>query len=398
MTLLSVDTATPVAPATPVAAHPGADFAAFREAFPILRRQVQLSSCSQSALSIPVRQAVADYLDGWQHRGMDWGGWMQGVARAKAAFARRIGARPQDIAVMGSVSDLVSSIASALDFPVGRERVLMAESDFPSVGHVWAAQRRRGAELQLLPVDDSGWIAPERWAAALDARCAVLCVSHVGYAHGARQDLRGLSALARAQDALFLVDAYQSAGALDIDVARDGIDALVCGAQKFLLGTPGIAFAYVSPRWAARLQPAVTGWFGRVDPFAFDIRGLDWAEGAARLDTGTPAMLNAAAAAAGLELLQTLEPVAVEQRLLQLSAIGRQEAARLGLQVAGPAQPGRHGSTLPVRVAGAARLERALAERGVIVSARGDVLRVAPHAYTTDDELVGALRLLATLV
>jgi selenocysteine lyase/cysteine desulfurase len=93
--------------------HP---FSSYRPLFPILENAAQLSSCSQSALSVPVRSAINDYLDVWLRRGADWGYWMEQVALARAEFARMIHADVDDVAVLGSVSDAASSIASALRF------------------------------------------------------------------------------------------------------------------------------------------------------------------------------------------------------------------------------------------------------------------------------------------
>src|SRR5690606_31070668 len=100
--------------------HP---FTSYRRLFPILQRAAQLSSCSQSALSRPVRDAALDYLESWETRGADWGYWMQRVDAARAEFAKLINARMQDVAILGSVSDTASAIASALQFTEPRRDI-----------------------------------------------------------------------------------------------------------------------------------------------------------------------------------------------------------------------------------------------------------------------------------
>lgn len=366
-----------------------------RELFPLLASKAQLSSCSQSALSLPVTQAIQDYLASWQDKGMDWIGWMEAVNEAKAAFARLINAHPDEVAVMSSVSDAASSIGSALNFVPEKNGIVVGEIDFPSVGHVWLAHQRKGAQVRFVEADEGHCISLDTYARHIDARTALVSVSHVSYYNGFVQDIAGIAALAHAQEALVFVDAYQSAGALRIDVARDGIDILASGAQKFLLGCPGIAFLYVRKAVAQKLFPSNTGWFGRVNPFALDIRCLDFAEGASRFSTGTPPMINAFAARAALNLIHSLDIDGIEAYLRHLSDIALAESKRLGLKIASPSDTARKASTTAILVGNPAAAERELAARGYVVSARNDVIRIAPHFYSTEAEVVGALRALA---
>ena len=134
-------------------------FEAQRALFPILQKKAQLSSCSQSALSIPVTDALARYMTSWSEQGMDWGGWAVVLDQAKAEFARLIHADAADIAVMSCVSDLASSIGNCLSFDSQRDGIVLGEIDFPSVGHVWLAQQARGAVVQFAQPNAGGEIA-----------------------------------------------------------------------------------------------------------------------------------------------------------------------------------------------------------------------------------------------
>jgi selenocysteine lyase/cysteine desulfurase len=377
--------------------HP---FAHTRAAFPILASKAQLSSCSQSAMSSPVAAALQEYVGLWRDEGMAWGPWMGAVEAAKGEFARLIGARPEDVAVCASVSDAASSIASALDFAGGRRGIVVGANEFPSVGHVWLAQERRGAKVTFAQADEQGWISQDSYEAAIRraGECALVSVSHAAFYNGALQDIAGITRIARVHGAITFIDAYQSAGALCLDVERDGIDMLASGVQKFLLGCPGIAFLYVRPGLAQQLTPSNTGWFGRVNPFAFDIQALDFPPNAGRFNTGTPPMINAYAAAAALRFMARLDRVAVEDYLRHLSGIAVAEAQRLGFAVASPLDPARRAVTTAIRVRDAAAIERQMASAGYIVSARNDVIRIAPHFYNTEAEVVGALRTLARML
>ena len=116
-------------------------FESQRALFPILARKAQLSSCSQSALSTPVTDAIASYMASWSEKGMDWGGWAGVLDQAKAGFPRLIGADADDVAAMSCVSDLASSVDNCLAFDAGRNGIVLDEVDFPSLGHAWLAQQ-----------------------------------------------------------------------------------------------------------------------------------------------------------------------------------------------------------------------------------------------------------------
>jgi selenocysteine lyase/cysteine desulfurase len=375
--------------------HP---FSSYRKLFPILDNAVQLSSCSQSALSLPVRRAIDDYLDVWTRRGADWGFWMEQVALARAEFARMIHADAGDIAVLGSVSDAASSIASALRFAdTDRREIVTTTLDFPSICHVWLAQQPRGAQVRFIPAQAGSTDTTGQIIGAIDAQTALVSVSQACFYDGQIVDIAATGRAARQRGAIQFVDAYQSAGALAIDVREQDVDILATGAQKYLLGIPGIAFLYVRPELAQRLTPTVTGWFGRVNPFEFDPAKLDFAAGAARFNTGTPPMMCASVARASMSLLNEIGIPAIEAYLGQLSAVALEEAARLGLAVASPTVLSAKGANTAIRIPNAAQVEAQMLQAGYVVSARNDVIRIAPHFYNTADDVTGALRELARL-
>lgn len=374
--------------------HP---FAAQRALFPSLDTLRQLSSCSQSALALPVRRAAIDYLDSLTERGMDWGLWMGKVAAAKAEFARLINADADEIAVCASVTDAAASIASALDFSGARRAVVLGELDFPSLGQLWRAQQRRGASIRLVPTQPLQDNSPA-YRAAIDERTLLVNLSAVSYYNGLRLDVKRITEHAHRQGALVFVDAYQAAGSEVIDVRASGVDMLASGVQKYLLGVPGIAFLYVRRELAQRLEPTFTGWFGRANPFDFDLRQLSYAPNAARFDVGTPPMMAAFIAEAALKLVNDTGPAAIQSWQAQLSQTVIDQARQYGLELASPSDPALKAANTAIRVTDAAGLERRLAEAGYIVSARNDVIRIAPHFYNTQQEVCDAVRLLAELV
>jgi selenocysteine lyase/cysteine desulfurase len=140
--------------ATATKPHPGYDIDAWRAGIPLLASVIPMNGCSQAPQTDRTRAAAERYLESWNRRGMDWEEWMAEVNLARTAFARLINASPDEIAVFASVSDATSALASALEFAGHRRRIVVSEAEFPTIGHVWLAQQRRGARVSWVPLRD----------------------------------------------------------------------------------------------------------------------------------------------------------------------------------------------------------------------------------------------------
>jgi selenocysteine lyase/cysteine desulfurase len=325
---------------------------------------------------------------------MDWDAWMEEVGQAKAAFATLIGARPADIAVFSSVSEATSAVASALEFSGKRSKVVVSEAEFPTVAHVWLAQQRRGACISWAPVHD-GIIDPATYDTLVDDRTLLVSSCHGYFMNGFVQDVARVAARARDAGAFSFVDAYQTVGTMPIDVRALGVDFLAAGNLKFLMGIPGIAFLYVRPELTTTLEPTLTGWFGRSNPFAFDNKTLDWSPTASRFDTGTPPLINAYVARAGMEIITDVGPANIRSWLEILARRLIDGGRARGLTLHGTDDVARKTPSTAFVVHDSHRIEAAMRARGVLPSARGPVIRLAPHFYNTIDDVDRALDLLA---
>ena len=145
--------------------------------------------------------------------------------------------------------------------------------------------------MTWVPVD-GGAIAPAEYDARVGADTLLVSACHGYYLNGVTQDIGRLATLCHEQGAMLYVDAYQTLGAVPVDVTALGVDFLASGNLKYLMGIPGVAFLYVRRELIERLHPFVTGWFGRDNPFAFQVNALDWSSTASRFDTGTPPVIR----------------------------------------------------------------------------------------------------------
>jgi selenocysteine lyase/cysteine desulfurase len=377
--------------------RPEYDLDAWRRRIPLLASCIPMNNCSQAPQTDATRAAAERYLDSWNQSGMDWDAWMAEVALAKNAFAKLIGAAPSDVAVFGSVSAAASAVASALDLDGGRKRVVVSGMEFPGVAHVWLAQGRRGAQVCRVPVHDDG-IDADAYDSLIDERTALVSACHGWYVNGFVQDVARIAARARAAGALSFVDAYQTLGAVPVDVGDLGVDFLAAGTLKFLMGVSGIAFLYVRPEIVETLRPMVTGWFGRSNPFAFDAQTLDWSPDASRFDAGTPPVLNAYIARAGMEVIADVNPASIRAWHEVLAARLIDGGRARGLTLHGPDDVRQKTATTAFVVPDSHAVEAAMRARGVLPSARGPVIRLAPHFYNTLDDVDCALDTLADVV
>jgi len=374
--------------------RPEYDIAAWRRRIPLLASCIPMNNCSQAPQTDVTRAAASRYLDSWNASGMDWDEWMSETARAKAEFATLIGATAADIAVFSSVSEATSAVASALDFGGARRTLVVSEAEFPTVAHVWLAQERRGARVSWAAVRD-GVIDAAVYDSLIDDSTALVSSCHGYFMNGFLQDVARIAARARDAGALSFVDAYQTLGTIPINVRALGVDFLAAGNLKFLMGIPGIAFLYVRPEIVASLEPTVTGWFGRTDPFAFNNKGLDWAPTASRFDTGTPPVINAYVARAGMAIVNEVGPQRIRSWLEILGQRLIDGGRARGLALHGTGDMTGKTSTTAFVVRDSHAVEAAMRARGVLPAARGSVIRLAPHFYNTIEDVDRALDLLA---
>lgn len=356
---------------------------AIRSRFPIFKHKIYLNSCSQGALSDSVDAALRQYMATWHEGGSPWDLWVEKYEAVRAQFARFIGAEASEVAVIPSASAGMNSIASAFDF-TQRRKVVMGEFEFPTMGHVWLAQKRRGAQIEFIAARE-GRLPAESYARAIDDQTAVVPLTHICFMNGFRSDVAEITRLAHAQGALVFMDDYQDCGTRPVNVKSLDVDFYVSGTLKYLLASSGVAFLYVRKNLIRSLIPTISGWFAQAQPFAFDVKHLDLAEDARRFEAGTPPIPNIYAAGAGIALLQEIGLENVSQQVRTLTQALIQGARGLGIRVKTPLD-----SVGPLVVLQSSNVDAAiakLAELNIVVSGRHDGLRISFHVHNTLDDV-----------
>lgn len=360
---------------------------ALRSRFPILAQKTYLYSCSQGALSDAVESGFRAYTESWRTSSAPWNDWMEVYEAMRAEFAHFIHADPDEIAILPSVSAGINAIASAIQFD-RRAKVVMGEYEFPTMGHIWLAQRSRGAQIQFLE-GSNDTIPLEAYERVIDKNTAIVPLTEVSFLNGFRSDVATVTRLAHAHGALVFLDGYQDAGTRTVDVKAMDVDFYVTGTLKYLLGPPGLAFLYVKRPLIESLTPTLTSWMAQRDVFAFNTTKLDPASEARRFEGGSPPMPNIYAARPALQLLVDTGMENVAAQIAELTAAFLKGARALGIASKTPLTS--DGPLVVVRSTDAVSLVEKLTARGVIVSARRDGVRFSFHVYNNLDDIHVAL-------
>ena len=362
----------------------------FRERFPILETTNYLVSNSLGAMPRTVPERLAEYARTWAEEGVRaWGSaWWGMPLQVGDTIAPLIGAAEGEVAMVPNVTAAQALVLSALDFRGGRDTIVMTALDFPSVRYVTDALAEKfGARVVVVPSEDGVSIDEDAVIAAVDDRTALVAVSHVLFRSAYVLDAARIVKAAHDRGALVALDAFHSVGVLPVDVKASGADFLMGGVLKWLCGGPGGCFVYVAPRVRAALAPALAGWMGHARPFAFE-DSMTPSPGIARWLGGTPAIPALYAAAEGPKIVREAGIERIREKSTRQTARLIALADERGYTVAAPRRPERRGGTVAFDVPHAYEVSRCLLEREIIVDYRpGAGIRIAPHFYTSDDEL-----------
>jgi selenocysteine lyase/cysteine desulfurase len=366
-----------------------------RDEFPIFEHTTYANSCSQGALANRVRAAAEEWLAGWDENGAEWEFWVERNEAARAAFARLLHAEPDDVAVTTSVSQGVSALVSALDLRGERNRIVISEYEFPTVGQIAHAQELRGAEVVHVRPEEDGRIPLDRFANAIDERTALVCCTTVSFRSGHRHDVSAIADLAHAHGALLLADSYQAIGALEVDIRTLGADVVTGGTVKYLLGTAGLGFMWLRSELRSLLQPTQTGWFADEDIFAMSIADYSPHASARRFDSGTPPVPSLYPGVAGMELIAEVGVPAIEAHVRGLVDRLLEKLDELGATVATPREPSERGPLICVVSTDADALVDALAADRIVTSTRDSNVRISLHLYNVEEDVDRILAALA---
>ncbi len=320
------------------------DWKALRAEFPLLDRYVYFNACSLGPLPRRGRAALAQYAEDWDSKGTPvwYSDWLPLLARFREKVGDLLTAPAGSTAIAPSVSVALTTLATGLPLPKGRNKVLIGELDFPTIGHQWLS--RPEFEVEFVPSRDGMTIPPEAFAERIDDRTALVATTHLFY-------------------------------------------------TTWLSGGPGNAFLYVRPELIPQVRPRGTGWFATRDPFSFTLQELVFADDARRLETGTWAMASHYAGLAGLELILEVGVANIQERLRDLTGRILERCDEAGVRTFTPREREKRCGIVTLECDHPEEVEAALHREGVIVDSRPGRVRLSPHWCVTEEELERAMDL-----
>jgi kynureninase len=269
---------------------------------------------------------------------------------------------------------------------------VLQDLDFPTNHYLFEGWRRYGADVVYVTSPDRVRAPIDRLVDAIDDRAALVPISLVLFRSGCLQDVRPVIEKAHQVGARVVLDVYQGAGTVPLDLTSLGVDFAVGGSVKWLCGGPGAGYLYVRSDLAATLRPSLVGWAGHATPFAFETGAIRYADSIERFQSGTPNVPALAAARAGYEIVADIGVGAIRAKSLRLTRRMLDAARAHGWRLNTPVDDRERGGSVVIDVPDAARVTDALIARGVIVDHRPEAgIRLAPHFYNTEAEVDTAI-------
>jgi kynureninase len=354
----------------------------YRERFPILAETTYLITHSLGPMPAEAERRLAQYAEAWNTRGVRaWEeGWWELPWTVGDQIARLIGAPAGSTVMHQNVTIAEAVVLSCFDLRGERRRIVYEEENFPSVRYLQQAQQAHGAEIVVCRDE-------EEIVESIDERTLLVPITHVIFKTGRIQDVEPIIRRAHEVGAYVVLDAYQSVGAVPLDVTALEVDFAVGGSVKWLCGGPGAAWLYVRPDLQERLEPTLVGWQGHKRPFDFAPE-LEYADGIGRFLTGTPNVPALYPATAGYDIIEEVGIDRIRANSVRQTELLVGLLDEAGFDVVSPREPNRRGGSVVVSTPNFPAVHAELDARDILVDFRPDVgLRIGPHFFNTDEEI-----------
>jgi len=368
------------------------DWSTMRRQMPVSETVAYFDHAAVAPVSDPARQAMVQWADEAAEQGSHaWPIWARRVEEVRKRVAGMIAAEPGEIAFVANTTTGINLVAEGLDWKSGDNVVTLA-NEFPSNLYPWMNLQSRGVEMRRVPMETAA-VDLNRIMETCDQSTRLISISWVSYLTGYRLDVAELVQAAHDRGILVFLDAIQGLGVFPLNVSQVEVDFLAADGHKWMLGPEGAGVLYVRRERLDQLRPLGVGWHSVVHAHDFSRIEPNWRPTAARYEGGSQNMVGVIGLGASLDMLASYgvgcseSPVA--ERVLEIAATAADRLESLGATVAGrheePHQSGIISFDLPGRDLVAQRQQ--CARNNVLLSCRGGLLRISPHAYVNKDDV-----------
>jgi kynureninase len=268
----------------------------------------------------------------------------------------------------------------------------MTDLEFPSIQYFYHEQRRLGARVELVASADPVRLNLEKFLAAIDESTLLVPISLVLFRSAHIVDAQAIIERAHRVGAHVILDLFQAAGTIPIDVRALGADFAVGGVLKWLCGGPGVGYLYVRENLRAKLRPALTGWIAHQRPFGFETGAIDAREDSFRYLNGTPHIPALYACQPGLDILNSVGIESIRAKSVRMTTRLMEGAKLRGWRVNTPENSIERAGTVSIDCPHAYEVCRELLAREILVDYRPKAgVRFSPHFYNREEECEFAL-------
>ena len=369
-------------------------FLARRNEFPILKNTTYLISNSLGAMPAKAKERLNEYTDVWASRGVRaWEEtWWELTLNVGNIIAPLIGAGNNEIILHNNISTLQAILVSSFGFKGNRNKVVYTNLEFPSDMYVYEKfASSLGANLKIVESEDGKTTPLQKLLDHIDENTLLVPISHVLFRSAYINDVKAITEKAHSVGALVILDAYHSVGTLEVDIKKLGVDILIGGVLKWLCGGPGGAFLWINPGLRNKLEPKITGWLAHKNPFAFE-NEMDYTDSAYRFMNGTPAVPALYAVQEGPKIISDVGVKNIRAKSMRQTKLIIEEAQKQGYVINTPLDADKRGGTVSLDMPGSYEISKELLRRDILIDYRpGAGIRMAPHFYNTDDEILYAM-------
>ena len=379
----------------------GDALAVWRDEFPTVEDCTYLVSHSLGAMPRRTAANLQEYAVTWTRRGVRaWHeGWWEIGRTTGDLLAPILGVPPGTVSMHQNVTVAMGIIASCFRYDGPRKKIVLTGLEFPTNMYLCEGFARYGAQIEYVhsgnPIrNDLGQLVD-----AIDERTVLVPLSLVLFRSSCIQDVRVVIEKAHQVGAHVILDVYQAAGTVPLDIEALGADFAVGGSVKWLCGGPGAGYLYVRPDLARTLEPGFIGWAAHADPFAFATGPVVYADGAERFQSGTPNVPALYAARAGYEIVTEIGVPAIREKSLRLTRRIMDHATRAGYGINTPLSDAERGGAVILNVPNGEAVSKDLLRRNIIIDYRPDAgIRISPHFYNNEDDVDDAMTVLDDVI
>ncbi len=357
-----------------------------RQEFPLTEELAYLDHAATSPLPGRTRAAMTSFVEARRFVRRAWEEYETLDQDLRQSLGQLINASPEEIALVQNTAEGINIAAHAIPFQPG-DNVVFCDMEYPANVYPWLNLERRGVEARIVPHREGG-LALDDLEEYLDQRTRVVAASSVEFITGFRNDLQSIGELCKARGIYFVVDGIQSLGAIPLDVRECHIDMLSCGGPKWLLGPCGQGFLFCRREILEEMKPAYAGATSVVDFLNFRDYDLTFLPDAKRFELGTPNLVGIVGLLASVNLLQEVGIEEIRRWTLHLTDVLIDDLQERGYQIASCLRPKHRSAIVSFPTPDVeADYEKLIAHK-IIVSLRENYIRVSPHCYNTEEEVL----------